>query len=507
MSTQPHTFQPASRRRERRSGFSALIVLLLIAVTLGLSYASIRSQSVNTRIQRNATFRVSARSAAVSGLATGLAVMHNDAWKGVDTTLTGRLSPYENFEVRFTAGDPSLTVGAADYERYPLRVTLDATGYAADPISPSSIATHHAQAVVELIPRALSEPPAGFSDLLNHTLSQWDTGDCALCVPFRVEGPARFRGRLNLSRQLKWPDDPWWWYHSGLNDMRLAGLPDWRPLTGPVLLSHKEDSVSKMMKFALRISVTNGVSLSREFAWQSTDALTSYRLYPGGPTYDVASVSSRLERVRLGPNSKTNPAGLFTRSGLMELHDDVRMRGSLFTRGGSSSDIEVHGDAVQLEPVDLWPLDGTSEPVHLPALVSADDLRFHSGCRAELKGLVLARDDFDVRVAHQNEIALRIEGHASGRDLYLLPRDPWDRSESGWNEVWQEFWSQRLSGIAWFPEWLRQNTNLVPEPRVVFAPPSRPIRYHYYSPDQPIYVAHPDDAGLRWNLVRWTMNP
>ncbi len=491
----------------RRRGFSALIVLLLIAVTLGLSYASIRSQSVNVRIQRNASFRVSARSAAISGLTMALKAMHTDAWKGVDTTLTGRLSPHENFEVRFTTGDPLLWPGHADFDRYPYRVTLDAVGYAADPIHPTSIATHRAQVVVELIPRALSAPPAGLDDLLDHTLSQWDSGKCELCVPFHVEGPVRFRDRLNLSQALKWSSDPWWWYHSGLNEMRNAGRPDRRPLSGLVRFpfSRQDDNVHNLLRFALQVKTEDAPSTAL-FAWQSTDAVTSYQLYAGGKVYEVAGVSANIENIQLGPDPLTNPAGWFARSGTVHLRDGGAIRGSLFTRG-SSSDIEVRGQGVVLEAFDLPALDGTSEPVHLPVLVGAGNIRFHRDSDATLSGLVLARDTFDVRAAEQRRLALRIEGHAAGRNLSIGPRSDWDRTETWWSTMWLLFWLQRSDGIAWFPEWLRLAAGFDLEPRLAFVQGTRPIRYHYYNPNQPIYVSHPDDEGLRWNVVRWTMNP
>ncbi len=508
MKTRRNTTRNAAARPRRQRGFSALVVLLLLAVTLSLSYASIRSQSVHARIQRNATFRASARSAALSGLSTALKVMHTSEWKGVDTTLTGRLSPHENFEVRFSTGDPALSSADAEYDRYPIRVTLDAIGYAADPLNPATIATHREQAVVELIPRALSEPPAGFDDVLAHTLSQWDSGECSLCVPFRAEGPVRFRGRLNLSQQLPWSTDPWWWYHAGLNEMRAAGRPDWRPLTGPVYFSSSLQtlSVRTLLQHALQVSTVNA-SNARVFSWPGTDAVTGYRLYPGGKTYQVAAVGASLENVTLGPDPKLNPAGLFARSGGIQLRGGVVVRGSLFTRGGSSSDVEMHGAGIRMEAVDLWPLDGTAEPVQLPVLVSADDLRFHSGSETQLTGLVLAQDDLDVEAAQQDRITLRIEGHASARNLYMLPREPWDRGLGWWNKVWNDFWAQRSAGIPWFPEWLDKSTNLKIEPRVTLAPTVRPIRYHYYSPTRPIYVPHPDDEGLRWNVVRWGTNP
>lgn len=508
MRTRHDTIRNAATPPNCRQGFSALVVLLLLAVTLGLSYASIRSQSIHARIQRNATFRNSARSAALSGLSIAMKVMHTNEWKGVDTTLTGRLSPHENFEVRFSTGDPDLTGADTDYDRYPLRVTLDAVGYAADPLNPATIATHRARAVVELIPRALSEPPAGVDDLLAHTLSQWDSGDCSLCVPFRAEGPVRFRSRVYLSSQLEWSTDPWWWYHLGLNQMRAAGHPDWRPLTGPVRfpVTQQSSSVRSLLQFALQVSTTDASS-SRLLSGPDTDAWTTYRLYPGGKVYAVVEVGANLENVHLQPDPLSNPAGLFARSGAVWLHSGVTLRGSLFTRGGSSSDIEVHGDQIRMEAVDLWPLDGTDEPIQLPVLVSADDLRFHSGSDSQLAGVVLALDDFDVRTADQDRITLRIEGHAAGRDLYIRPRETWNRDEDWWGDVWNDFWGQRSSGIPWFPEWLEKSISLATEPRIVFAPNSRPIRYHCYDPARTIYAPHPDDEGLRWNVVRWTMNP
>ncbi len=506
MKTRQGATRKAGTRRGRRPGFSVLVVLLLIAVTLGLSYASIRTQSVNVRIQRNASFRASARSGALSGLAMALRVMHTDDWEGVGTTLTGRLSPYESFEVRFTTGDPALLPGDAEFDRYPYRVTLEAVGYAADPVHSAAIATHQAQAVVELIPRALSEGPAGLDDILAHTLSQWDSGTCSLCVPFRVEGPVRFRGRLNLSRELQWEIDPWWWYHAGLDEMRLAGRPDWRPLTGPVHFRYEEQDsrVRDLLNEALAVSTVD-TSSKAEFRWQSTDSLFHYRLYPGGKVYDAVEVPANLENVRLEPDPKTNPAGLFARSGTLHLRDGAALRGSLFTRG--SSHVELRGAGVRLEPAELPALDGTGEPIRLPTLVSSGNIRFHSGSAAELKGLVLAHDEFEVRVAHQSDLTLRIEGNTSARRLLIPPRDPWDRSSDWWDAVWLLFQLQRATGIPWFPEWLEKTTSLSIQPRIVFEPNPQPSRYHYYHPDEPIYVPHPDDEGLRWNVVRWTMNP
>lgn len=504
---QHHTNRMRLQVPERRRGFSVLIVLLLIAVTLSLSYASIRTQSVNSRIQRNATFGVSASSAAASGLATALKTIHTTAWQGVDTTLIGRLSPYENFTVEFVAGDDELEMGDAEYERYPYRVMLKATGYAADPIHPTVIATHHAEAVVELIPRALSSSATELNELTAHTVCQWRTGACSLAVPFRIEGPARFRGRVNLDQDLEWTTDQQWWYYLGLNEMRKAGLADWRPFSGPVYFRFDEQDAQAyaLINTALQAQTIHTTS-APTFAWRSNDGVVSYHLFPGGKAYDIEAVSVNLANVELGPNMVTNPAGLFARSDNVQIGNGVTVRGSLFTRGDGSSDVLVQGNDIRLEPMDLPPLDGASDPVQLPVLVSAGDISVGTGTQAVLKGLVLARDDFNVMTAGQNQMSLSLEGHVACGNLIVGYRTPWNHTVTWWNLVWNLFWLQRSEGIQWFPA-LLSLTDLNIKPQITIVPDTRCIRYHYYHPTQPIYVPHADDDGLRWNVVRWTTNP
>ncbi len=506
MTMRRHTNRKRLQPPKRRRGFSVLIVLLLIAVTLSLSYASIRTQSVNSRIQRNATFGVSARSAAASGLATALKTMHTAAWRGVDTTLTGRLSSHENFTVEFVTGDEDLEPSDADYVRYPYRVTLKATGYAADPIHPTVIATHHAHAVVELIPRALSSSAAELNELTTHTVCQWRPGACSLAVPFRIEGSARFRGQVKLDQDLKWTTDQQWWYYLGLNDMRKAGQADWRPFTGPVYFKFDEQEAQAYALISTALQAqTIYTTKASTFAWRSNDGVVSYQLFPGGKVYDIETVSANLANVALAPDTVSNPAGLFARANSVQIGNKVTIRGSLFTRGDGSSDIVVQGNNIRMEPIDLPALDGASDPVQLPLLVSAGDISFGNGTEAVLKGLVLARDDFSVATTQQNQMSLSLEGHLACRNLIVGHRTPWNRAVAWWNLVWNLFWAQRSEGIQWFPAVL-SFTDLNIKPQITIVPDTRSIRYHYYHPTQPIYVPHADDDGLRWNVVRWTTN-
>jgi len=56
----------------RRRGMALLMVLLLLSLTLGLSYAAMRSQATVSMIQRNSDRRASARQDAITGLSVAL---------------------------------------------------------------------------------------------------------------------------------------------------------------------------------------------------------------------------------------------------------------------------------------------------------------------------------------------------------------------------------------------------------------------------------------------------
>ncbi len=58
-----------------------IVVMGVIAMTLAMSYALMRSQFVMTQVQQNATRHGDARQAAVAGLMQAIRVMHDaDAW-------------------------------------------------------------------------------------------------------------------------------------------------------------------------------------------------------------------------------------------------------------------------------------------------------------------------------------------------------------------------------------------------------------------------------------------
>ncbi|NIL99028.1 MAG: hypothetical protein GTO53_14105 [Planctomycetales bacterium] len=203
--------------RDRR-GLAVVIVLGVISLALAVSYAMMRSQTTTMLLQHNAARRSAARQAAHAGLSAALQMMHTTSWAGVGTTLEGQLSNTDSYQVQFVAGDTTITKTHPDWQEYPYRVTLFSTGYSADPAHPSARAVHRAMAVVQLVRRQLSPAVAGWGDVQNHTIFQWQSAKTYLEIPFRAEGPVHLQGPLQFFDDYPYPGRP---FDGGIDEVAL----------------------------------------------------------------------------------------------------------------------------------------------------------------------------------------------------------------------------------------------------------------------------------------------
>jgi hypothetical protein len=496
--------------RSKRRGTAVIVVLGLVAITLALSYAVLRSQSATLRIQQNADSQISARQAAVTGLGVGLRAMHENAWAGVDTTLARQLGVDRRFEVTFATGDPLLTAASADYADLPFRVTLTSTGFASDPLSQREI-THTAQAVVRLIPRQLSSEPSGWPAMFaNYTLYQWGLGNgddtCLLEVPFRVEGPVRLQGKMELCEdnpsQVAYRER----YLRDLNNMRTAGVGDHRPFNGPVELDYSHTAPDQRALLTAQLGVTvSAIASTAPAAWMPPTA-GSYRLYPGGKPYEMTSLPPAFSTVALQPNPQTNPLGICYRSGSpatasLVIGNNVTIRGVLYSTG----DVSLGGSGIQLLPVSLPPLYGTDRPIQLPVLAAAGDVRWQGNASGTIDGAVVAGARFRSDQGPQN-LGLAIRGRLAARELDLSERNEWDLSDPQWDFFWGLFFTQSgaQGGTQYFPLWL-QAMGLRIQPLLTIRPESTPVRYFTPQAAGPlvVYAPHADDGGLRWEVLKF----
>ncbi len=499
-----------------RRGMTVVVVLGVISITLALSYAMLRAQMTSTEIQSNLDRRAAARQAAYAGVSAALRKMSDASWQGVDTPLTQDLAEEQWFEVSFETGDANLTSSAPDYAEYPFRVTIHSVGYAADLAQPDVRASYKVQAVVQLIRKKLYDEPAVWSNVRNYTTYQWSGNSSTIEFPTHVEGRSYFQGQLILSSD--YPIDPAsrLRYLSDLNAMRGAGLGDQRPLSGPIDTPFVKQLTAVLTLLGTNQGVAlNDVGINTGAPVNHPSTTTSYKLYPGGKSYDMPVLQSlygsTLTGVNLQPDPKLNPLGIYLSNGLITLGDNVSVQGTLMTTGSSDPDIRISGDNVSLLGQNLPALEGSTTKYQLPVALVKDDLYIFGTANASIKGLVAVWDEF-AYVRADSTAKCDLKGRVVASRLNLNGRIPWDLSLLSWQSEYFNFVLQELLGggnaIPYFPVWLQYTRALKYEPLLTISPDSAEIVHRWQVWNQPIYApADSDDGGLRWNLVNWVDNP
>src|SRR5947208_2168045 len=214
-----------------RRGIAIVLVLGLLAITLAISYATLRGQGAATQLARNNGRSYDAREAAHSGIAAAIRKMSENAWPGVATPLSANITANAWYNVTFTTGDAKLGSTDPSYNEWPYRVTIDSIGTAADPTNTTIQAQHHSRVVVQLVRKLMTTDPSVWPSLTGATLYQWGSGTQKLQFPVRINGSAVVLGKVNLIAD--YPTSATIarnQYFTDLNSRRSAGLGDYRPL-------------------------------------------------------------------------------------------------------------------------------------------------------------------------------------------------------------------------------------------------------------------------------------
>jgi hypothetical protein len=491
------------RRRSHRRGVAIVLVLALVSIALAMSYALLRSQSLNILMQGNGNLRNEARQAALSGLATGLQKMSNSGWAGVSSTFTGTLSSTDSYSVTFTAGDPNLTTQDANQ---PYRVTILSTGYATSSLLQSSQqASYRVRAVVALSPRQLGTQPTGWSTMVQNTLYQINNGSVNLDPPCQFTGPVFLQGSVSLGTDYSWGSSASQQFFTDLNSMRLAGSTDDRPFTGRISLPTSSQSGTTISELGWLGLTTTNVAIASPPSIPLPSNLTTYQIYPGGPVYTVGTVPSGASSVTLGPDMVANPLGIYFSSGALTTGSNLTINGTLI----SGNKVTIGGSGNLITPVNMPALDGSSTPIQLPAIVAERDVSCNSAGQATFNGLVLAGSNFSIAAGPQANM-VSIVGPLLTNNVNISTRNEWNQSSFIWSFYYSLFQSQLGLGtpprIAYFPIWL-SGVGLNPNPTLTVKPNPTVLTYQWQDLTAgPIYVINPADGGLRWTLISWTEN-
>ncbi len=277
---------------------------------------------------------------------------------------------------------------------------------------------------------------------------------------------------------------------------------DHRPLTGAITAPFSKTSSDERSLVTDELQTTwNDTAVSGAAPLSLPGVVTTYRLYPGGISYNIPTLGSLLRDQTLGPDPAANPLGVFYRLGNLDVRNNVSVTGVVIVNAtGSNPDMEISGTNVHFNSVALPQLDGSAVMTKLPVAIVKDDLRVYDGAGGDINGLAVAWGELGFQSGSQNN-DFTITGRVIANEFYSQPRSEWDSN----------YWYDRLRNffldlddsnpILFFPQWLQANRGLNPAPRLIVRPPQASETFHWHDWSQPIFVAHPSDGGLRWEVL------
>lgn len=276
-----------------------------------------------------------------------------------------------------------------------------------------------------------------------------------------------------------------------------AGYPDCRPLTGPVSLPlSSSDSTNLALLSSLGLTTTN-IGVSSAMSPPLPNSLSTYRIYTGGPTYSVPQVASNLINTSLTPDPQSNPLGIYFCAGSMSVCNNVTIAGTLIC----GSTMTLCGTNVVVQPVGLWALSGSSTAPRLPVLVARQNLRTDTMLSTAVNGMVLVGQQCLIDEGDPGA-AFSVTGRLVTNEFVLKRRNNWSYSSFIWSALYSMFNSQseNADGTPFYPIYLAYY-GCNPVPTLTVRPDPSSLTDHWQNLANPIYVAHPGDPGLRWDVI------
>ncbi|MCE9547648.1 MAG: LamG domain-containing protein [Planctomycetia bacterium] len=301
-------------------------------------------------------------------------------------------------------------------------------------------------------------------------------------------------------------------YLKDLQASRAAGGTDMRPLSGTISLGSGRTTALNRSLLEQELKLTTAdVTASTSSPMTFYSGATSYQLYPGGKAYTMPVVSGSLSNVTMGPDPIANPLGVFLANSTTYLYDNVTITGTIIVDGPSNaSDLLVYGHNVRLNPSSLPLLSGSTQVTQLPTVIAKTNFNVPSGATVTIGGLVAAFNKYWVQQSAIQGTTVTHLGAVMCQELDLEGRNEWVQTADWWTSRLGEFLDQwqtaGVTPVVYFPEYLRSR-NLAPEPLTTIKPALTPVAYHWHNWSNPLFQPHPNDGGLRWDLIDWKDNP
>lgn len=488
----------------RRRGYVLMLVLLMIGMTLSVSYALVRSQTSTSRLTLNGGLREAARQAAWTGLSAAMRRISQTSWGGVGSTITGNVSNSASFVAAYATGDAKLSTTDANAADWPLRVTISTTGFASDASGISAVpAAYRLESVVQLVPKQLASNPPPWATMMNYVYYQTAADNLAVQLPFQIDGPQRWQGALQtLASAYPKPATSLTRFLNDLNVMRANGYGDYRPFTGPITLSLGATTSTNRNLLSTQLGLTlSDVSPVTTSFFGHPGSPTGYRLYAGGATYSIPTLPATVSGTTYAADPRTNPAGVFLRSGDLTIGNNTTVVGTLITTGN----LILTGTNVSLRPAVLTRLVNASADPEFPVIVANADVRVTGGSHASVRGSVVSFADF-VSLSGSQATTFTMQGNLVARSLDIQSRTDWNFGSFIWSLLSSAFNSQLTGGspVIYFPVFLQNSYGLNYTPLLTVSSQTGSVTRQWFSADTPVYSVYTGDAGLQWSTIRVT---
>jgi hypothetical protein len=507
-------FNPSTSRRfrHRPRGIAVVMILGLLAITIAISYATLRGQGTTSQLARNNSRALEARSASASGINAALRKISENGWGGVGVTLQSNVTPHSWYTVTFTTGDAKLTSTDASYSDYPFRLTIDSVGFATDPLNSAIQSQYKSRCVVSLQRKSLVAEPANWSSFTALNIYQYSSADAYVQFPVRTNGKVTLLGKLQLCSEYPGDSTARDKYLNGLQ-LRAATRGDYRPFgVGNLFLkgvATQQDATTIATLLTADLGTPAAEAVTTATPPSHPGTVLTYKLYPGGKDYSVPLLTSSLSNQTLAPDVMQNPLGIYRTSGTLTIQSNVNMTGTIITPGASGSDIQITGTGVVIKPYTLPALYGSNQSYQLPPLLAYSDVVVNKAANVQLTGATMCWNTFEVWNNDTTTATnLAFTGNLIANTFKQHGRSNWTQTGNQW-KVDQLAFSGQLNGttpIPYFPDYQQTQHGFTIQPTLTFSADSSGVKPHWHDWTQAVYQPDPADPGLRWEIVRWEEN-
>ncbi|MDA7951600.1 MAG: hypothetical protein MPJ24_08945, partial [Pirellulaceae bacterium] len=298
------------------------------------------------------------------------------------------------------------------------------------------------------------------------------------------------------------PGSPVGEYMRGLSGIKGETDLDYRPFGGEVTYNpnRTNGSARRLLSDYLGNTTTSVVpdTFTAPVSFPST--LTTYRLYPGGPSYTIPNFNhtygSTIHDQTIGPDVLTNPLGVYHGTADLTFANNVTFSGILINPLSTDS-IQLNGTNI-VASAPLIPLDTeTTTYAQIPVLSVGRDFLVGNHANVKIEGMVVSGLNFHIGSGSRE---LDFTGKVASQKIDFQTETNWaNLMVKNWIYELREFYGQ--TAISHFPEWMETKRSLSYEPSINFHASPENIRYHWPDWSVPIFTTNAD-GKLDWKILR-----